>query len=96
VQRLSGKGPYLISTTVRISSHPNGFLMQDLTSTSPEVAGQWVSSYMAMVSKEHNWTGGYTLDKATREFSAELDKAGGNLTASKTAIMAAIAWFKFK
>lgn len=96
VQRLSGKGPYLVSTTIRISSHPNGFLMQDLTSTSPEVAGQWVSSFMAMVSKEHNWSGGYTFDRATRDFSTELDKAGGNLTASKTAIMAAMAWFKFK
>jgi hypothetical protein len=70
--------------------------MQDLAGTSPEVAGQWVSSFMAMVSKEHNWSGGYTFDRATRDFSNELDKAGGNLTASKTAIMSAIAWFKFK
>ncbi|HEY4382652.1 MAG TPA: hypothetical protein VGN01_20075 [Acidobacteriaceae bacterium] len=95
VRFFTGDGPYLVSTTVRITARPRGFLMQNLDNTTPEVAGQWISAYMNMVSQEKNWSQGYTLEQARLDFFKELDIAGNDLTNSKTAVIAAIKWFSF-
>jgi len=96
IKLFAGDGPYLISSTVRITAQPRGFLMQNLDNTTPDVAGQWVSAYMTMVSQEHNWSGGYTLDQARLDFFKQLDIAGGDLPKAKVAVIAAIQWFNFK
>jgi hypothetical protein len=93
--RLSGDGPYLISTVVRLTGHPEGFLVQDLGQTSPEVGGEWVSDYMAMVTQKKNWTNGYTLQQASLDFVKSLDVVGSNLAGAKTSVKNAIAFFTF-
>lgn len=102
--RLSGDGPYLISTVVRLScismapcqsGNPEAFLMQDLGQTSPEVGGEWVSDYMAMVTQKKSWTNGYTLQQASLDFAKSLDVAGGELQAAQASVKDAIAFFTF-
>lgn len=93
--KLAGDGPYLISTLVRLTGHPEGFLVQDLSGTSPEVGGQWVSDFMSMVSQKNNWTHGYTLQRASLDFAASLDSAGIEIQADKEAVKSAMAFFTF-
>ncbi len=93
--RLSGDGPYLISTLVRLTGHPRAFLVQDLSHTTPDVGGEWVSDYMAMVTKKKNWTGAYSLQRASLDFAAGLDRAGGVLQDVAPSVKGAIAFFSF-
>jgi hypothetical protein len=92
--KLSGDGPFLISTEVRLTGEPDGFLVQDLGSTSPEAGGEWVTRYMAMVTQKRNWVYGYTLQQASLDFAKDLDVAGGELQKSASAVKSAIAFFK--
>lgn len=93
--RLSGDGPYLVSTLVRLTGHPRSFLVQDLSHTTPEVGGQWVSDYMAMVTKKKNWTSAYSLQRASLDFAAGLDRAGGVLQDVAPSVKSAMAFFTF-
>ncbi len=93
--KLSGDGPYLVSTVIRLTGRPNSFLVQDLSGTSPEVGGEWVSAYMSMVAQKKNWTSGYTLQRAELDFAKQLDTFGGDLGSAKQAVEAATALFHY-
>lgn len=93
-RRLSGDGPFLISTVVRLSGHPEGFLVQDISRTTPEVGGDWVAAYMSMVTAKENWVNGFTLQKAKLTFASSLDSIGGALQNAAPNVKAAIAFFK--
>lgn len=95
-RRLSDDGPFLISTLVRLTGHPEGFLVQDLNGTSPEAGGEWVADYMTLVTTKANWVHGYTLQMAENAFAASLDHIGGELQQSAPAVKEAIAFFKLK
>ncbi len=94
-KQISGDGPYLISTTVRLTGDPEAVLIQDLSDTSPEMGRLWVSSYMDMVRKQKNWTG-FTLQQASLTFAATLDRLGLQLQSTRGSVTAAFSFFNFK
>jgi hypothetical protein len=78
-QRLSGEGPYLITTLIRLSSnHPSSVLIQDLGGTNPDTASQWVQKFLEVASNQENWTGN-TMAKRLLGLGAVLDRAGFSL-----------------
>jgi hypothetical protein len=94
-KQISGDGPYLISTTVRLTGDPEAVLIQNLADTSPDMGRLWVSSYMDMVRKQKNWTG-LTLQQASLSFAATLDRLGLQLQSTKGSVTAAFSFFNFK
>jgi len=94
VSKLSGDGPYLISTLVRLTGHPEAVLVQNLEGTSPEAGGQWVTAWMAMVRQKKNWTSTYTMQKATMAFARQLDLFGITLTNGETSVTSALSFIR--
>jgi hypothetical protein len=94
LSKLSGNGPYLISTLVRITGHPEAVLVQNLEGTSPETGGQWVTAWMAMVRRKENWTSPHTMQKTTMAFARELDRLGIALTNGQSSVTSALGFFQ--
>jgi hypothetical protein len=94
VSKLSGDGPYLISTLVRLTGHPEAVLVQNLEGTSPEAGGQWVTAWMAMVRQKKNWTNPYTMQRATLAFARQLDLLGITLTNAQTSVTSALSFIR--
>ena len=94
-KQIGGDGPYLISTTVRLTGEPEAVLIQNLADTSPEMGRLWVSSYMDMVRKQKNWTA-FTLQQASLSFAATLDRLGLQLQSTRGSVTAAFSFFNLK
>jgi hypothetical protein len=77
--QLSGEGPYLITTLIRLSrNHPASVLIQGLGGTNPDTASQWVQKFLEVASKQENWTG-TTMARRLLGLGAVLDQAGFRL-----------------
>ena len=94
VRQLSGDGPYLISTLVRITGHPEAVLIQNLEGTSPEAGGEWVTAWMAMVKQKANWTSTRTMQKTSMVFARQLDLLGIALTNGQTSVTSALGFIR--
>jgi hypothetical protein len=94
VNQLSGDGPYLISTLVRLTGHPEAVLVQNLEGTSPEAGGQWVTAWMTMVRQKKNWTSPYTMQEATMAFARQLDLFGVALGNGETSVASALSFLR--
>lgn len=94
VSKLSGDGPYLISTLVRLTGQPEAVLVQNLEGTSPEAGGQWVTAWMTMVRQKRNWTSAYTMQRASMAFARQLDLLGISLTNAQTSVTTALGFIR--
>jgi hypothetical protein len=74
--KLSGDGPYLISTLISLKTHrPQSVLIQNLQGTDAQVAGDWVGRFVTVASRQKNWTG-RTLDNTLVGLGQDFDNYG--------------------
>ena len=77
--KLSGNGPFLITTAVSLSqNHPSGVLIQDLSGTDAESAGRWVEKYFSVASRGDSWQGS-TLRLRLLDLGRQLSQGGATL-----------------
>ncbi len=76
-ERLSGDGPFLVTTLIPLSgNHPPSVLIQDLHGTTPDKAGDWVGEFLESVSDQRNWRAGGTLQLVLQNLSLKFDRYG--------------------